>query len=99
LIVWREVEQTVPSLMPDDILWIECGTPTDYYQELEISRWASATEIKRAFRSLATRYHPDLCRVASPAVAEARMKRLNSAYSVLGCAQRRQVYDESLRRN
>jgi DnaJ-class molecular chaperone len=85
--------------MPDDILWIECETSTDHYQELEISRWASASEIKRAFRALATRYHPDLCRVGSAAVAEERMKQLNLAYSVLGCVERRQAYDESLRRN
>ena len=99
MITWREVEQCAPCGIPDDILWIEYGAFPDYYQELEVSRWASATEIKQAFRALATRYHPDLCRVASPAVAEARMKRLNSAYAVLGSAERRQAYDESLRRN
>jgi DnaJ-domain-containing protein 1 len=71
LITWREVGQETSSGIVDDILWIECGTPTDYYQELEVSRNASAAEIKQAFRSLATRYHPDLCRTVSPALAEA----------------------------
>jgi molecular chaperone DnaJ len=65
--------------------------PTDYYELLEISRDASDSEIKRAYRSAARRYHPD----ANPddAEAEARFKEVANAYETLSDPQKRRHYD------
>jgi DnaJ-class molecular chaperone len=45
---------------------------------------------------MALRYHPDLNRGGSQALAESRMKRVNAAYGVLGSPERRHAYDRSL---
>jgi molecular chaperone DnaJ len=62
----------------------------DYYDILGVRREASAEEIKRSFRRLAQRNHPD---VDASAGAEERFKELNEAYRVLSDPQRRQAYD------
>jgi molecular chaperone DnaJ len=63
----------------------------DYYEVLGIDRNADETAIKRAYRTLAMKYHPD----RNPGDAEAveRMKEINEAYAVLTDAQKRQLYD------
>lgn len=65
---------------------------TDYYQELGVSRNASPEEIKRAYRKLAAKYHPD--RNPGDAKAEARFKAVNRAHEVLSDARKRGLYDE-----
>lgn len=62
----------------------------DYYQTLGVARDASAEDIKKAFRKLARRYHPDVSRERD---AEARMKEVNEAYTVLSDPGKRAAYD------
>ena len=62
----------------------------DYYEVLGISRTASEQEIKRAYRTMARKYHPDINKDAD---AEDVFKEVNEAYEVLSDADRRAAYD------
>jgi curved DNA-binding protein len=64
----------------------------DYYDVLGVARDASGSEIKKAFRSLARKYHPDVAR--NNAGAEDRFKEVNEANEVLGDPDKRRKYDE-----
>jgi len=63
----------------------------DYYEVLEISRDASFEEIKKAYRKLALKYHPD--RNPGDKEAEEKFKLINEAYQVLSDEEKRAVYD------
>lgn len=63
----------------------------DYYKILGVDRSADDAAIKKAYRSLARRYHPD---VNSEADAEERFKEVNEAYDVLKDPEKRQAYDQ-----
>lgn len=63
----------------------------DYYKILGVSRDASLDDIKRAFRKLAQKYHPD--RNPGDKTAEERFKDINEAYQVLSDPEKRAQYD------
>ena len=63
----------------------------DYYDRLGVSRTADEKEIKKAYRNLARKYHPD---VNKDPGAEDKFKEINEAYSVLSDAQKRAQYDQ-----
>lgn len=65
----------------------------DLYQILKVLRTASQEEIKRSYRKLAMKYHPD--RNPGDAKAEERYKQVGEAYDVLSDPQRRDVYDQT----
>lgn len=63
----------------------------DYYKTLGISKGASDDEIKKAYRKLALKYHPDKNKSAD---AEEKFKEIAEAYEVLSDAKKREVYDK-----
>ena len=67
-------------------------TKRDYYEVLGVSKSASDDEIKRAYRGLAKKYHPD--KNPGDKEAEAKFKEANEAYDVLSDKDKRQKYDQ-----
>ncbi len=63
----------------------------DYYKVLGLARAATADEVKRAYRKLARKYHPDVSKEKN---AEARFKEVQEAYEVLKDPQKRAAYDQ-----
>jgi len=61
------------------------------YETLDVSQDASAEEIKKAYRRLARKYHPDINKDAG---AEEKFKEINAAYEILSDVQKRQQYDQ-----
>ena len=64
----------------------------DYYQTMGVARDATADDIRRAYRKLARKYHPDLN--PGDKSAEDRFKNVQEAYDVLNDAKKRSMYDQ-----
>lgn len=63
----------------------------DYYEVLGLSKNASSDDIKKSYRKLAKKYHPDINKEAG---AEEKFKEINEAYEVLSDPQKKQIYDQ-----
>jgi molecular chaperone DnaJ len=62
----------------------------DYYEVLGVAKGASQNEIKKSYRRLARKYHPDVSQADG---AEAKFKEINEAYEILADEQKRSMYD------
>lgn len=69
----------------------------DYYKIIGLTHEAGAEEIKKAYRTLAMKYHPD--RNSNDPECEERLKEINAAYQVLGNEEKRRLYDFFLQRS
>ncbi len=67
-------------------------TKRDYYDILGVSRQSSADEIKKAYRKLARKYHPDVAQ--NKPDADAKFKEVSEAYEALSDSQKRRMYDQ-----
>jgi molecular chaperone DnaJ len=64
----------------------------DYYETLGVSKTATEAELKRAYRKLARKHHPDVN--PGDSAAEAKFKEVQQAYDVLSDPKQREVYDQ-----
>src|SRR3990167_783893 len=69
-------------------------TKRDYYEILGVQKSATLEEIKRAYRQLALKHHPDRVSADHKKEAEERFKEISEAYAVLSDPQKRSVYDQ-----
>src|SRR5580704_4034340 len=66
----------------------------DYYEILGVPKAASLADIKKAYRSLALKFHPDRVPEAEKKVAEEKFKEISEAYGVLSDPAKKQTYDQ-----
>src|ERR687890_2718002 len=68
------------------------ASKTDYYETLGVARGASEDDVRKAYRKLARKYHPDLN--PGDKSAEDRFKNVQEAYDILSDTKKRQMYDQ-----
>jgi molecular chaperone DnaJ len=69
-------------------------TKRDYYEILGVAKTATVEEIKRAYREMAMKHHPDRVAEGEKKAAEERFKEISEAYAVLSDPEKRSVYDQ-----
>jgi len=77
-----------------EIEWLDYKNQRDYYEILEVSPNASSDVIKKVYRVLVEKYHPDKHPEARRVWAEEMIKTVNEAFAVLSDEQKRKEYDE-----
>jgi len=70
------------------------STTKDYYEILGVKKDAAVPEIKKAYRSLALKFHPDRVEESKKKASEAKFKEITEAYGVLSDPKKRQMYDQ-----
>jgi len=70
------------------------STKRDYYDILGLSKGSGVDEIKKAYRQLVMKHHPDRVEPAKKKEAEERFKEISEAYAVLSDSQKKQLYDQ-----
>src|SRR5688572_7937054 len=89
---WRTFSQTENRFAVDLHIGVMAATIKDYYEVLGVKRDAPDEEIKKAYRKLARKFHPDLN--PGDKAAEEQFKRLQQAYDVLSDTENRKLYDQ-----
>jgi len=70
------------------------STKRDYYEILGVSKGASSGDIKKAYRKLVMKYHPDRVSESQKKEAEEKFKEISEAYAVLNDPKKRSLYDQ-----
>ncbi len=70
------------------------STKRDYYEILGVKKSSSLDEIKKAYREMALRFHPDRVPHEQKKEAEEKFKEISEAYAVLSDSQKRALYDQ-----
>ncbi|MFA7677597.1 MAG: DnaJ domain-containing protein, partial [Candidatus Omnitrophota bacterium] len=70
------------------------STARDYYEVLGVNKGAGVDEIKKAYRQLVMKFHPDRVESAQKKAAEERFKEISEAYAVLSDPKKKQLYDQ-----
>ena len=71
----------------------------NYYEILQVNQNASNEIIEKAYKTLAKKYHPDLCEQENKKEAEEILKKINEAYETLSDSSKRKLYDQNLNSN
>ena len=69
------------------------ATKEDFYKLLNVDRNASDAEIKKSYRSMAMKFHPDR-NADNPEAAEVKFKQIKEAYEILSDPKKRSAYDQ-----
>jgi len=76
------------------LMGVVVGMGQNYYQDLGLAKKASDKEIKKAYRKLALKYHPDKVPEDERKKAEEKFLKVSEAYAVLSDPEKRKVYDQ-----
>lgn len=88
----QETKDTVPGEVSDERMMKMAESKRDYYEVLGVDKNADDAALKKAYRSLAKKYHPDMH--PGDKEAEAKFKEASEAYAVLSDPEKRRQYDQ-----